>query len=280
MHRRDTRCCSSNSANYSIRPRCSGRQPNGAWRPILPWQRSKSRPVSDEEVRAFYDANKDRTNQTFEQLAPQIKQYLAAQHNERATRAFYDSLRVKFQIASLLAPYRVAVPASGPVRGPLDAPVTIVEFGDFECPHCRQEEGVLRALLAKYPTQVRLVFRNLPLTQIHPNAMAAAQAAICADCQGKYWEMHDALYSSPLTPDSGSLMAQKVGLTPELFTKCLSDPTTAKSIDADVKEADRLGVAATPHFFINGRPISGGVPLDKLEALVIEELHRSSLASR
>src|SRR5208283_1293688 len=82
-----------------------------------------------------------------------------------------------------------------PQRGPRDAPVTIVEFSDFQCPYCGSAAPVLKQLLATYPTQVRLVFRNLPLRTMHPQAIYAAQAGVCADAQGKFWEIHDVLFT-------------------------------------------------------------------------------------
>jgi len=234
--------------------------------------------VTDAEVRAFYDANKSRTTQTFEELATPIKQYLASQHNDQATRAFYQSLRSKHAIASRLEPYRVAVGASGAVRGPANAPITIVEFGDFQCPYCQQEEATLRSVMTKYEGKVRLVFRHLPLTKIHPNAMAAAQAAVCADRQGKFWDMHDALYAdqNALGADAIRDTAGKLGLDLKIFSACLSDDSTARAIDSDVSQADELGVAATPSFFINGRPLRGSVPADKFEAIIAEELQHTS----
>src|SRR5262249_22720056 len=152
-------------------------------------------------------------------LATPIKQYLASQHNDQATHAFYQGLRSKHAIVSRLEPYRVAVGASGAVRGRADAPITIVEFGDFQCPYCQQEEATLRSVMTKFEGKVRLVFRHLPLTKVHPNAMIAAQAAVCADRQGRFWEMHDALYAdqNALSADSLRETAGKLGLDTKIF---------------------------------------------------------------
>jgi protein-disulfide isomerase len=235
-------------------------------------------PVTDAEVQTFYDANKSRTQQTQEELAPQIRQYLAGVHNDKATRAFYDRLRAKHSVGSALEPYRMQVAATGPARGRGDAPVTIVEFGDFQCPYCQQEEAILSSILTSYQGKVKLIFRHLPLTAVHPDAMTAAKAGVCADGQGKFWEMHDAMYADQraLALDALKATAARLGLDEKRFADCLSDPETAQRIGNDMKAADELGIAATPAFFINGRPVTGSVPADQLTSVIGEELSRSA----
>jgi protein-disulfide isomerase len=234
--------------------------------------------VTDEETRAYYEFHKSRANgRTFEDLQPEITQYLANQHNSDATRKFYDELRAKHGVTSLLPPYRVAVAANGPVRGRDAAPVTIVEFGDFECPFCRQAEDTVRIILGMHPDNVRLVFRELPLPSLHPNALHAAEAAVCADHQGRFWPMHDALYEnqSALAPDDLKSTAKRLGIDMDSFNACLGDPQTLKTIEEDAKAADALNINVTPYFLINGRPLSGSVPIDTFEALVSDELQRA-----
>ncbi|HTW73465.1 MAG TPA: thioredoxin domain-containing protein [Steroidobacteraceae bacterium] len=232
--------------------------------------------VTDADVRAFYEENKARTTLSFEQLAPRIREYLAVQNNAQATRDFYRRLRTKFAIRSRLPPYRVAVAASGPVRGSADAPVTIIEFGDFQCPYCREAEATLKVVLAKYPREVRLVFRELPLTQLHPDAMVAAEAGICADQQGKFWPMHDAMYANQSALSLEGLLntAKELGLDPKRLAACMSEPATRQRIQTDMDAAQDLGIGGTPYFFVDGRPISGSVPPEKFESVVSEELER------
>jgi predicted DsbA family dithiol-disulfide isomerase len=236
--------------------------------------------VTDDEVREFYEANKARAKDPFETLRPKIAQYLANQHDEDARRSFYDGLRARHGITSLLGPYRVTVAATGPARGKGDAPVTIVEFGDFQCPFCREAEGSLRAVMSKYPGQVRLVFRNLPLANLHPNATAAAVAGVCAEHQGMFWQMHDAMYQdqSALTESALKDTAQRLGLKMDGFSACLADPGTKQELETDREAADELNVTGTPYFFINGRPLNGSVPVERFEAVITDELHR--LASK
>jgi protein-disulfide isomerase len=230
---------------------------------------------TEEEVRAFYDQNRDRIREPYEQIAPKVREYLADQRKQTAKRTFYDALRAKHDIKSLLGPFRIAVATTGPARGPATAPVTIVEFADFQCPYCKRAESSLHALLAQYPGKVRIVFRNLPLTQLHPQAESAAEAAVCADRQGKFWEMHDAMYADQgsLTPDALKDTAKRLGLNLGQFSACLSAGAPAATLDADARAAQDLGLSGTPYFFINGRPVDGNVPLEKFQSIIAEELH-------
>jgi protein-disulfide isomerase len=245
-------------------------------------QMPPSAALTEAEIHAFYDAHKDRISQTFEQISPQIRIYLAKQHAENSAREFYDSLRAKHGIVSLIAPYTMPVQAIGPARGPSDAPVTIVEFGDFQCPFCREAEATLHSVLESYPRQVRLIFRNLPLTQIHPNAGVAARAAVCAEKQRQFWPMHDAMYSDQklLTLEDLKNTATRLGLNKAQFEGCLKDSATDGALSADAKAADDLGINDTPFFFINGQPLDGSVPLEQFRQIIEGELHRIENSSK
>jgi protein-disulfide isomerase len=237
----------------------------------------KVEPVTEEQAHALYEAHKDQLQKPYEQVADEIKQYLAKQRSDAALRVFYDGLRSKNGVASALGPYRVAVAATGPARGSPSAPVTIIEFGDFQCPFCRAAETSVRALLNKYPNEVRLVFRNLPLTAVHPNAEDAARAAVCADRQGKFWEMHDVLFKKETDLRASALKttAAQLGLNQERFAACM-DEADSHSLAADTAEAAYLGIDSTPYFFIDGRPVRGNVPLENLQSVVDDELRRAA----
>jgi protein-disulfide isomerase len=234
--------------------------------------------VTEQEARRFYEDNKTRTRESFEQLEVKITEHLASEHNEEATRSFYDALRQKYGIKSTLEPYRLAVDASGPSLGKADAPVTIVEFADFQCPYCREAEDTLRTVMGRYPDQVRLVFRNLPLPNLHPNATIAAEAGVCADRQGMFWQMHDLMFRNQSALSEGALKdtAKSLGLQVDGFSACLADPQTSSRVDSDRKAADELAIAGTPYFFINGRPLNGSVPVERFESLISDELRRAS----
>lgn len=158
--------------------------------------------------------------------------------------------------------------------GPADAPITIVEFSDFECPFCRRWHAeVYKPLLAAYPGKIKLVYRNLPLTSIHPDAMAAAEASMCAGEQDVYWKYHDKLFSSESLGNSVYIQyAQELGLNMSTFESCLSDHKYQKTIQADSDFAINLGIRSTPTFFINGLAVVGAQPLDVFKQVIDKEL--------
>ena len=151
------------------------------------------------------------------------------------------------------------------VRGPADAPVTVVEYGDFECPYCGQAEPSVRELLAEQG-DVRYVWRHLPLTDVHPRALIAARAAEAAAEQGAFWAMHDRLldHQDALRPSDLERHATELGLDIELFRTAVHDERAAERIAEDVDSADRSGVSGTPTFFVNGRRHHGAYDIDSL----------------
>jgi protein-disulfide isomerase len=234
----------------------------------------KVKAVTDQEAHAYYEANKERTTQTYEQLQAEITQYLANQHNTEATRKFYDGLRAKHGVVPLLEPYRVTVAATGPVKGKDSARITVVEFADFQCPFCRQAEKTVSTILEKHPNDVRVVFRQLPLASVHPNATIAAKVSVCADHQGKFWPMHDAMYGDQTALSEPALIetAKRLGLDSDALSACIKDPATTTSIETDLRAADELNIQSTPYFLVNGRPIKGSVSVEQFDAIVAEEL--------
>ena len=140
-------------------------------------------------------------------MKPQIANYVQGQRAQDGVRTYYDKLRAEAKAEVLLAPYqppRLAVAAEGQAKGPKDAPITIVEFSDFECPFCSKGEEVIQQVLAKYPGKIRLVYRDFPLP-FHSHAQKAAEAAQCAGEQGKYWEMHGKLFANQKALDEAAL---------------------------------------------------------------------------
>ena len=158
--------------------------------------------------------------------------------------------------------------------GPADAPITIVEFSDYQCPFCRRWHAeVYEPLLAAYPGKIRLVYRNLPLTSIHPDALGAAEAAMCAGEQDVYWKYHDKLFSSESLGNSVYLQyAQELGLNMPTFEACLNDHKYQKTIESDSDFAINLGIRSTPTFFINGLAVVGAQPLDVFKQVIDKEL--------
>jgi Na+/H+ antiporter NhaA len=161
-------------------------------------------------------------------------------------------------------------PARDHIRGAPDAPVTLVEYGDFECPYCGRAEPAIRELLSEWGDDLRYVFRHLPLSDVHPWAQLAAEAAEAAGAQGAFWEMYDILlaHQGELTPGSLRRYAEGLGLDGERFTDELRRRAHAARVGEDVASADASGVSGTPSFFINGRRHTGVYDVATLSAAV------------
>ena len=193
---------------------------------------------------------------------------------EVMTRQF---ARTAESIVDLAAPVD---PERDHIRGDDDAPVTLVEYGDFECPFCGRAEPVLRQLLNEFGNDLRFVFRHLPLSDVHPRAQLAAEASEAADDQGAFWEMHDLLFDhqDALEPKNLVEYARELGLDVDRFTEQLRRHEYAGRIASDVDDADLSGVSGTPTFFVNGIRHQGAYDIDTLTAAV-RTAHRRALAS-
>jgi protein-disulfide isomerase len=190
----------------------------------------------------------------------------------RATALLPRRLRIRALLGTaepLVDLYIDVDPARDHIRGPIDAPVTIVEYGDFECPYCGQAEPVVRELLRDFG-DVRYVWRHLPLNDVHPRAQVAAEAAEAASEQGAFWEMHDTLldHQDALGPRDLIGYAAQLGLDVERFTTALREHAGAARVADDVDSADLSGVTGTPTFFVNGRRHYGAYDVATLSAAV------------
>jgi len=170
---------------------------------------------------------------------------------------------------------RVTVSTDGdPSIGPSNAPVTIVEFSDYQCPYCQVwYQQVYQQLMASYPNKIRLVYRDLPLP-MHPEAIPAAEAADCAGDQGAYWKYHDALFNQQygLSRTAYEHYATDLGLDIKAFAACLDSHRYLSKIQANASDAASVGLDSTPSFVINGRILIGALPLSDFKAVVDEEL--------
>jgi protein-disulfide isomerase len=156
-----------------------------------------------------------------------------------------------------------------PSVGPTNAPVTIVEFSDFQCPYCKLSVSVMKEILAKYPGEVKLVYRDYP-TPNHPHAPQAAEAAQCAGEQGKFWEYHDSLFDHQ-EPGAGwnfIELANAIGLNHNRFVTCLNTGRYREEVAKDLHDGLTLGVTSTPTFFINGRPLVGAKPFAEFQSVI------------
>lgn len=158
-----------------------------------------------------------------------------------------------------------------PSFGPKDAPVQIIEFGDFECPFSRDFSFGLREIMVKYPERFNFIFRDFPLKEIHPRGFRAAEAANCAGDQDKYWPMHDKLFQNQdrLADLDLKLYAVQVGLDMSQFNACFDGRIHREEIEIDMADGQAAGVVGTPTFFINGVKVEGAIPKDVLEKIIL-----------
>ena len=168
--------------------------------------------------------------------------------------------------------YEVVV-GQAPVKGPANATVTIVEFSDFQCPFCSRVNPTLVRIHETYPDDVRVAFKHMPLS-IHPKAPAAHAAAEAAYRQGKFWEMHDKIFEKQreMSPEKYLEYAAELELDVEQFKKDIASAEVKSRIDADSRDAQKVGATGTPAFFVNGRFLSGAKPFEAFKEIIDEEL--------
>jgi predicted DsbA family dithiol-disulfide isomerase/Skp family chaperone for outer membrane proteins len=234
---------------------------------------------SDAEVEAFYDSNKERIPIPKAQALPQVKQYLVDRSRARFRDMLISRLKKEYGFKSYLEPLRAQVATAGfPSKGPAAALVTIVEFSDFECPYCSGLFPTLKQVEKNYAQQVRIVYRQFPLANIHPHAQKAAEASLCANEQQKFWEFHDSMFGkqSELSVPDLKQRAVDLKLDTQAFNQCLDSGRQAAAIQADIQEGARNGVTGTPALFINGRLLSGNQPYSEIKDIIDDELQRQA----
>jgi protein-disulfide isomerase len=237
--------------------------------------------VTDADAKAYYEANKARFGTTSEADAlRQIKTGLGQQRQGERRAAFARELRAKYDVKVLLEPYRVPVEIGpAPARGNPKAPITVVEFSDFQCPFCVRARPTVNRVREVYGDKVRWVFRHFPL-DFHAQAEKAGEAAACAGEQGKFWEMHDRLWASNAKLQVADLKAHAaaLGLDAAGFGQCLDSGRHAGLVEGDLQAGQGYGVSGTPAFFVNGRPLVGAQPFDAFAQVIDDELQRQGIA--
>lgn len=226
---------------------------------------AKTKPVTEEEARVFYDKNKERMSGDFLKLKDQIIQYLQEQRARDAQLAFAGQLRSAATIQTFLKRpeplvYNIATD-NQPSLGSANAPVTIIEFTDYQCPACAAMQPSIEKLIKEYEGKVRLVVRDFPLEQ-HENAYKAAEAAEAAREQGKYWEYVALLMRNQTKLDVASLKeyASQTALDRQKFDAALDSGKFADAVSRDLRDGMRVGVNGTPTLFVNGRLVSEATP--------------------
>ena len=227
-------------------------------------------------VEQIYGQNEARFgSRTKDEAVSEIRRVLRDRARAERRSAFQAQPREKAEVVVALAAPRtdMPVPASAPALGPAGAPVTIVEFSDYQCPYCHRAQSTIDQVMSAYAGKVQLVHRDFPL-DMHPQAFAAARASRCAGEQGRFWEYHDRLFEHQdrLLPDDLREHAARVGLDAAAFDTCLAASTYAGRVRDGVAQGTGLGVSSTPTVYVNGRLISGAQPYELFAAVIDEEL--------
>jgi len=235
----------------------------------------KTPAVTDAEVQQVYDANKARLGgKKLEEVKPQIVPQLQANKQQQRQQAFVQELKKTASVKMFLKPPILDVSIDGaPSRGPANAPVTIVEFSDFQCPYCARVQSELAKVRETYNDKVRIVYKDFPLS-IHNNAQKAAEASRCAREQNKYWEYHDVLFQngSALSPDNLKKFAADLQLDTAKFNACLDSGKYAAAVNKDIADGTKVGVSGTPAFLVNGRFLSGAQPFSAFQEAIDDAL--------
>jgi protein-disulfide isomerase len=236
--------------------------------------------VSEADIAQFFEQNKDRAQgRTLDQLRGEIKPYLEGRRRQQARAMLVDELKARSGAAVkvMLDPPRYTVPTTSddPVRGNSSAPVTIVEFSDYQCPFCARVNPTLAKIRETYGDRVKIVFKDYPLPN-HPQAPKAAEAARCAGEQNKYWEMHDVMFANQRALEVPMLKqsARAIGLDGAKFDSCLDSGKWEATIRAGSELGEQFGVNSTPTLYVNGRVVLGAMPFDNFKLIIDEELSR------
>ena len=229
---------------------------------------------TDAEVTTWYLANQERVQgATLEQARSAIRQYMGQERTQAARLAYVDRLKAKSTVKVMLDQPREIVKGEGPALGPANAPIELVEFSDFQCPYCRRAAPIVKQVIEAYGAQLHFVYRHYPLSQ-HENARPAAEAAACADEQGKFWAFHDRLFADPARTSDPRLRqtAKELELDTTRFNACVDSHQFRAKVETDMKAGNAAGVMGTPAFFVNGRPLLGDPSLEQFKRLIDDEL--------
>lgn len=238
----------------------------------------KVTPPTDEEKRAFYEVMKRQMRGApYEAVEAQVAAEIIRRQQTELFGAYIEGLKASYNVkVELPFPDLPRIPVSAdddPSIGPENAPVTIVQFAEYQCPYCGKAGESVDQVMEKYGDKVRMVYRDFPLS-FHPRAIPAAIAANCAGEQDKYWEMHKLLMSDQRALEEGDLTAHATTLQLDMdkWNTCRKDPAQAAEVQKDFEDGQAAGVSGTPAFFINGVMLSGAQPFSEFERIIEREL--------
>ncbi|MEC7947109.1 MAG: thioredoxin domain-containing protein [Myxococcota bacterium] len=236
-----------------------------------------SEPTED-EMKAFYEVMKRQLRGApYESVKTQVAGEIMRRKQTEVFGAYIEGLKGSYKVKIELAfPDLPRIPVSAdddPSIGPEDAPITIVQFAEYQCPYCGKAGEAVDEVMAKYGDKVRMVYRDFPLS-FHPRAIPAAIAANCAGDQGKYWEMHKLLMNDQRALEEADLTNHATTLALDLgkWNTCREDPAQAAEVQKDFEDGQAAGVSGTPAFFINGVMLSGAQPFSEFERIIEREL--------
>jgi protein-disulfide isomerase len=232
-------------------------------------------PPSASELESYYLNHKDPLGRPFDEIKPQLVQTVTQIKVQQTRNEYVERLQQKAGVSILYSRPRVEIDTDvSRIRGKVDAPVTIVEFADYECPYCQAAEEAVKQVMDKYQDQVRFVFLDFPLRPIHPLAQQAAEASRCAGEQGKFWEYHDRLISkgARLDPEGLQEQARQLGADLDRFGACLQSRKFEARVESDVVSGYKSGVSGTPTFYVNGVALVGNQPASAFTKIIDAEL--------
>lgn len=233
-------------------------------------------PPSEKEIRAVYDARKGADAMPFDKVKDKISEYLINNQRRQLEGRLIAKLREENEVKVYLEAPRIDIDIAGaPRKGSDSAPITIVDFSDYECGFSKRARESVNEVLGTYGNKVLYVFKDYPLS-FHRNATRAAEAAHCAGDQGKYFEYHDILFKNQnsLSLDDLKEYARKLKLDMKKFNKCLTTSKYAKRVQDSLAEGSAAGVSGTPAFFINGIMLSGAQPFSSFKEIIDAELEK------
>ena len=236
-------------------------------------------PPDEAAIAAFYEANKSPSAPPLDQVRDQVIQAMNGQKGEAVLMRILDEMKAKAKVERLMPdvsppPMDLSNPPHSASVGPADAAVKVVEFSDFECPYCSRAAETFKSLKDKYAGKsVQFTFRNFPLS-FHPNARPAAEYAQCAQEQGKFWPMHDAIFAvqRELSVDKLKEVAAQAGLDTAKLEECVASGRVKPQIDEDMAKAQEVGVQGTPSFYINGQAFAGNPTVEGISQAIDAQL--------
>ncbi len=238
-------------------------------------------PIDDAEIAKYLEENADRVRDwrgNIAELRDRVRQFLQQQKRAKALNAYAHSLEPKYGVVVNIPypqPPNVKVDVQGaPTLGPADAPVSIVEFSDYECPACRATHDVVKKVRETYGDKIRWYFKDYPLKR-HKDAFKAAEAAHCADAQGKFWQYQEKLFTAKdLSVESMIKLAGEMGMSEDTFKQCLQDSKYKSLVEKNLSDVVQAGVDRTPAFIINGMVFTGGPAFETFQTAIDQELKK------